>query len=133
PLAGMAGLAIRLLLAYLRLIPNVGLRLLRCDALVTGYIGQLDTSVLAIVARIAGKPVIFNPLVSLTDTLVEDRKQFFEGSLPGRAIATVDRLSMRMADIVLADTEENAGYFVSTFGLQPERVVVVQVGAPEDV
>ena len=129
----LAGLALRLMFAYLRLIPDVGLRLLRCDALVTGYIGQIDTFVLATVARIAGKPVIFNPLVSLTDTLVEDRKQFAQGSLPARMIWNVDRLSMKMADIVLADTDANARYFVETFGLEPGRVAVVHVGALEDV
>lgn len=132
PLALLA-LALRLTFAYLRLIPDVGLRLLRCDALVIGYIGQLDMLVLGTAARVARKPVIFNPLVSLTDTLVEDRKQFSPESLPGRAMRWLDTVSMRMADLVLADTKENADFFASRFGVERNRITVVQVGAPEDV
>jgi glycosyltransferase involved in cell wall biosynthesis len=129
----MLAFALRLTFAYLLLIPDVGLRLLRCDALMIGYIGQLDILVLGTVARIAGKPVIFNPLVSLTDTLVEDRKQFGEGSVPATVVRTVDTLSMKMADLVLADTDENADFFVQTFGIDRGRIAVVQVGAPESL
>ncbi|MBA2451811.1 MAG: glycosyltransferase [Chloroflexia bacterium] len=129
----LAGFAIRLLFAYLRLIPNVMLRLLRCDLLVVGYIGQLDMLVLGTLARLMRKPVVFNPLVSLTDTLVEDRGKFRAGSVPGRLVHLVDRLSMRMADLVLADTRENAGFFATQFGLDQQRIAVVQVGAPEEM
>ena len=131
-IAALAVLCLRLTFAYLRLIPDVGLRLLRCDALVVGYIGQLDVIVLGTVARLAGKPVLFNPLVSLTDTLVEDRGQFSPESLPGRVIRKIDRISMSMADLVLADTDENAHYLSEQFDLDPERIAVVQVGAPEE-
>ncbi|CAN5384254.1 glycosyltransferase [soil metagenome] len=129
----LAGFAIRLLFAYLRLIPNVMLRLLRCDLLVVGYIGQLDMLVLGTLARLMRKPVVFNPLVSLTDTLVEDRGKFRAGSVPGRLIHLVDRLSMRMADLILADTRENAGFFAAQFDLDRKRIAVVQVGAPEEM
>ena len=131
--AGMLLLALRLLLAYLRLIPDVGLRLLRCDALVIGYIGQLDVLVLGTVARIAGRPVVFNPLVSLTDTLVEDRHTFRADSLPGRLVRQLDRVSLNMADLVLADTHENADYFATHFNLDRNKIAVVQVGVPEEM
>ncbi|CAN5581714.1 glycosyltransferase [soil metagenome] len=129
----LAGFAIRLLFAYLRLIPNVMLRLLRCDFLMVGYIGQFDMLVLGTLARLMRKPVVFNPLVSLTDTLVEDRGKFRAGSVPGRLIHLVDRLSMRMADLILADTRENAGFFATQFDLDRKRIAVVQVGAPEEM
>lgn len=132
PLA-LAGVAIRLLFAYLRLIPSVMLRLLRCDLLMVGYIGQLDMLVLGTLARLLRKPVVFNPLVSLTDTLVEDRGRLRADSVPGRLVHLVDRLSMRLANLVLADTEENAGFFAAQCGLDRRRIAVVQVGAPEKV
>lgn len=126
-------LAFRVLLAYLWLIPNVALRLLRCDALVVGYIGQLDMIVLGSLARLMGRPVIFNPLVSLTDTLIEDRQRLSSRGLPGRLVGLVDRLSMRLATVVLADTAENAEFFAERFGVDPERLAVVQVGVPEEI
>lgn len=126
-------LALRVVVAYLLLIPDVALRLLRCDALVVGYIGQLDMLVLGTLARIMGRPVIFNPLVSLTDTLIEDRQRVSSGSLPGRLIGLVDRVSMRLASLVLADTEQNAAFFAERFGVDADRLAVVQVGVPDDI
>jgi glycosyltransferase involved in cell wall biosynthesis len=126
-----AGLLVRLLLAYARLAPEVALRLLRCDALMVGYIGQADMLVLAPLAKALRRTVIFNPLVTLTDTLVEDRQRFRAGSLPARLIGTLDRIALRLADIVLTDTAENRDYLVGSFGVAPDRVLVVPVGADE--
>src|SRR5207247_4099021 len=52
----------------------------RCDAIVVGYRGHFDLRA----ARRAGQgaPVVFNPLVSLADTFVDDRARFRPGSLP---------------------------------------------------
>lgn len=129
----LAGLGLRLVMAYLRLVPEVALRLLRCDALVVGYIGQLDMLVLGPVARAMGKPVLFNPLVTLTDTLVEDRQQLRAGSLPARLIATLDRVALRLADVVLVDTRENGDWIRERLGISDKRIVVVPVGADERV
>lgn len=129
----MLGMAVRLLLAYLRLVPEVALRLLRCDALAVGYIGQLDMLALAPVARLMGRPVIFNPLVTLTDTLIEDRRRFEEGSVPGRLVNLLDRLALRLADVVLVDTPENGAYLEGRFGVPTERIAVLPVGADEEI
>ena len=51
------------------------------DALVVGYPGHLDLPAARRAAR--GRPVVFNPLVSLADTLVGDRGRFRPGSLAG--------------------------------------------------
>jgi glycosyltransferase involved in cell wall biosynthesis len=129
----VAGLAVRLGLVYGRLLPEVALRLLRCDALVVGYIGQLDMLVLGPLARAIGRPVIFNPLVTLTDTLVEDRRRFPEGSLPAGLIGLIDRAALHQANIVLVDTVENGAFISDRFGVPQERVVVVPVGADEAI
>ncbi|HUG15920.1 MAG TPA: glycosyltransferase [Thermomicrobiales bacterium] len=132
PLA-LPGLALRLALAWLRLVPEVALRLLRCDALLIGYIGQADMLALAPVAKAMGRPVIFNPLVTLTDTLVEDRAVLSTRSLAARAIARIDRASLRLADQVLVDTRQNAAYVIDAFGVASSRVYVLPVGADERV
>jgi glycosyltransferase involved in cell wall biosynthesis len=127
----LAGLAARLACAYARLVPEVALRLLRCDALAVGYIGQLDMLALAPVARLMRRRVLFNPLVTLTDTLVEDRQRAQQGSLIARLIALVDRAALRLADVVVVDTAPNARYVTERFGVPRERVVVVAVGAED--
>ena len=74
------------------------------DAVIVGYPGHLDLPAAKRAAR--GRPVVFNPLVSLADTLVDDRRRFRPCSLPARALAAIDRHALRSADLVVADTEE---------------------------
>jgi glycosyltransferase involved in cell wall biosynthesis len=129
----LAKLALQLGAAYCRLIPEVALRLLRCDGLVVGYIGQLDMLPLGLLARVMGKPVLFNPLVTLTDTLVEDRALFAAHSFTARAISRLDQLALQLATVILADTPQNATYLRERFSLDAARVAVFPVGADERV
>ncbi|MFL5408022.1 MAG: glycosyltransferase [Myxococcales bacterium] len=96
------------------------------DALVVGYPGHGDLPAAKRAAR--GKPVVFNPLVSLADTLVDDRARFAPGSLPARALRAIDRAAFRAADLVVADTQAHAALFREQ-GAQ--RVDVCFVGAEE--
>lgn len=97
------------------------------DALLVGYPGHFDLPAARRAAR--GRPVIFNPLVSLADTLVADRGRFRPGSLAARALETVDRRAFRAADIVVADTAADARFFAGLAGLG--EVPVCFVGAED--
>jgi glycosyltransferase involved in cell wall biosynthesis len=122
-------------LAALRL-ARAQARLLRApdgefDAVIVGYPGHLDLAAARRAAR--GKPVIFNPLVSLEDTLVEDRRRFRRGSLPARVLAAIDRRALRTADLVVADTEANADDLARRAHIPHRQVAVCFVGAEERV
>ncbi len=124
--AAGVGSAARLALAELRLAarrPEASF-----DAVIVGYPGHLDVPAARRAAR--GKPVVLNPLVSLSDTLVDDRGRFRPGSLPARALARTDRAAFRAADLVVADTDAHAELFRS---LGARRVEVCLVGAEERV
>jgi glycosyltransferase involved in cell wall biosynthesis len=112
------------------------LRLLRrgaddFDALVIGYPGHLDLAAARRVAR--GRPVVFNPLVSLYDTFVGDRGRFGATSAAARVLKAIDRRAMRAADLVVADTNANAKFLAGLGGLPRSRVEVCFVGAEERV
>jgi len=120
--------ALRLLAAEARLLqrPEPGF-----DALIVGYPGHLDLAAARFAAR--GRPVVFNPLVSLADTLVDDRGRFRRGSLPARALAALDRRALRTADLVVADTEANADDLARRARIPHKKVAVCFVGAEERV
>ena len=63
------------------------------DAVIVGYPGHFDLPAARRFAR--GRLLVFNPLVSLVDTLVSDRGRFRAGSLPARALAAIDRRALR--------------------------------------
>ncbi len=99
------------------------------DVLIVGYPGHFDLPTARRVAR--GRPVVFNPLVSLHDTLVDDRGRFREGSPTASLIHLTDRRAFRRANVVVADTEAHATFFRARFGLPPDRVEVCLVGAED--
>ena len=119
--------AARLALAETRLL--LGSRRARFDALIVGYPGHFDVPAARRIAR--GRPVIFNPLVSLHETLVEDRGRFAAGSAPARFLRRVDWIALRRADLVVADTEQNARHLAELGELPDERLAVCFVGAEE--
>jgi glycosyltransferase involved in cell wall biosynthesis len=101
------------------------------DVVIVGYPGHLDLPAARLAAR--GKPVVFNPLLSLEDTLVEDRGRFRARSLPARALAAVDRQALRAADLVVADTEASAADLARRARIPPRKVAVCFVGAEDRV
>ena len=120
------GAALRLAAAEVRLLARPPGRF---DAVVVGYPGHLDLPAAKWVA--CGRPVVFNPLVSLSETLIEDRGRFAAGSPAGRLLRWIDRSALRRADLVVADTAASARALAELAGLPPERVKVCFVGAEE--
>jgi glycosyltransferase involved in cell wall biosynthesis len=101
------------------------------DALIVGYPGHFDFPAARWAAR--GRPVVFNPLVSLSDTLVGDRGRFRRGSFAARTLEAVDRRAFRSADLVVADTETHADFLARATGVPRTRFEVCLVGAEERV
>jgi glycosyltransferase involved in cell wall biosynthesis len=93
---------------------------------VVGFGGQLDV----LLARRLCRPraaLVFAPLVSLSETLVEDRRVFPAGGARSRAVAALDRAAFRAADLVLADTAAHADY-LREIGAPGDRVAVWPLG-----
>ncbi|HEX7254493.1 MAG TPA: glycosyltransferase [Gaiellaceae bacterium] len=118
--------ALRLALAEARLLVGAPTE---ADFVIVGYPGHLDLPAARRVAR--GKPVVFNPLVSLSDTLVGDRGRFSPGSLPAHVLRRIDRRAFRAADLVVADTEAHANFLAGLTGVPRDRFAVCFVGAEE--
>jgi glycosyltransferase involved in cell wall biosynthesis len=118
-----AGTAARILSAELSLLRrDAG----DADAVIVGYPGQLD---LPAARHVAGeRPLIFNPLVSLADTLVSDRGRFRAGSAADRVLRRIDRAAFDAADVVVADTQAQARFFAT---LTRTPLEVCFVGAEE--
>ncbi len=99
------------------------------DAIVVGYPGHFDLPAANRAAK--GRPILFNPLVSLSDTFVADRRRLRAGSLAARVLAAIDRHAFQAADLVVADTQADAEFFGRHADLPADRVAVCFVGAEE--
>ncbi|MFL5924682.1 MAG: glycosyltransferase [Gaiellaceae bacterium] len=123
-----AGAAARLAAAELRLLRRPAGSY---DAVIVGYPGHFDMPAARRAAR--GRPVVFNPLVSLADTFVADRGRFRPRSPTARALEGIDRRALRSADLVVADTRANADHLADLAGLPRDRLEVAFVGAEERI
>lgn len=120
------------LLAYPNLIWRY-LRLPKHDAVVVGYLGQLDVLVLWLFARLRRVPIVWDAFLSLYNTVVEDRQMVRRGNPIAWALWTWEWLACKAADLVVLDTQTHGNYFIDTFGIRPRKVVAVLVGAEPDI
>ncbi len=97
------------------------------DAVVAGYPAQPDAVPAWLVARARRARLVVDMMISLADTLGDDRGR--AGALARRALAAADATALRAADVVLADTAANAEFMARRFGIARDRMVVAPVGA----
>jgi glycosyltransferase involved in cell wall biosynthesis len=126
---GAAAAAARVAGAQVRLLAGGPRVRGRFDVVIVGYPGHFDLPAARLLAR--GRPVVFNPLVSLHETLVQDRGRFAATSPAARMLRGLDRFALRHADLVVADTAQNARFLTGLADLPDERVAVCLVGAEE--
>ncbi|MDE2728599.1 MAG: glycosyltransferase [Gemmatimonadota bacterium] len=123
--------AVELKLACLRLLLKYVFTVGRYDVMLVGYIGHFDMPLAWLLTRFPRRPLVFSPLISLYDTLVDDRRSIAEGTLRSRFLRWLDRQACAKADLVLLDTEAHIDYFVQEFNLPRKRFARVFVGAVE--
>jgi glycosyltransferase involved in cell wall biosynthesis len=99
------------------------------DLVLVGYPGHFDMPRARRAA--GGRPLVFNPLVSLHDTFVGDRERYKPRSFAARILAAVDKKALKLADLVVADTEANGDFLARVGDIPRERVDVCFVGAED--
>ena len=128
--AGIARAAAGYAAAWARL-AGAARRAPRPDVVVAGYPAQPDALPAWLVARRLGARLVADCMISLVDTLAGDRA-VVRGPAAA-ALAGADRLTVRLADLVLCDTDAHALFFHERFGVPWRKLVVAPVGAEPDV
>jgi len=111
-------------------------RLLACDAragsfdvVLVGATAHLDLPLARLMARRHGRLLVFDPLVSISET-IRDRAILPPHSLRLAALAHLEHVLFRLPDLCLADTSAHADAFTAEVGLDPSRTVVLPAGTP---
>jgi len=94
---------------------------------------QRDAAAAARWARRRGVPMVFDPLISAWDKQVLERRKLGADSTRAARLRERERRLFAAADLVLADTDPHREFFIDAFGLDPECVAVVPVGAEESL
>src|SRR3989338_2366642 len=98
------------------------------------FVGLGDARAMPIFARlITGGPVVWEPLYSLYDNWVFDRKLASPHSLKAYYYRLLDWLGCKASDLIILDTNTNCEYFRETFGVPKQKLAPVLVGADTSV
>lgn len=104
----------------------------KIDVIIVSEMSHASMPCAKLISFIFRKKIIFDPLISAYDTIVEDRKLINKGSLLSKVILFLDKACMKMSDKVIADTEEHAEYFSNHMGIDVNKIKVIPVGADID-
>jgi len=92
-----------------------------------------DVPLAWLIARCTGRKIVFDPLVSRYETRVLDREDAARGSVQAWHNRNLDRISMKLPDILLADTRAHARFYADECSRSLDAIHVLPVGYDEDV
>lgn len=124
-------LSFKFIFAYIKLFFK-SIRLKNIDVVIFGYPSPLDVIFFAPLFKLKGAKVLFNPLVSIYDTFVIDRKFFNEKTLLAKILFSIDRIAYNFSDKIFIDTESHGKYLSKLFQVNYNKFFVVPVGAMEE-
>jgi glycosyltransferase involved in cell wall biosynthesis len=97
------------------------------------FIGSLGHHLFPFIRYATTLPIIFDPLVSMYDTMCVDRKRYRPDSVIGKLLYWLDMFAYKNAEIIMLDTEAHIDYFIKTFKMAREKFHRVFVGADESI
>lgn len=105
----------------------------KADALLVTFPGHYLMPLAWRLTRRPRKHLIFDAFISLSDSLVSDRRKYSWFNPVAWFLYCMDVLSCHLADEVLVDTKAHAAFFTRRFLLPPNRVKVVYLGSRTDL
>lgn len=92
-----------------------------------------DVPLAWMLSRFPRRKLIFDPLVSRYETRVLDRGDAEKGSAQAQHNWNIDRITMRMSDLVLADTGAHAAFYSEEFDVDEKKVHTLYLGYDDAV
>lgn len=86
-----------------------------------------------ILTKIKRKPLIYDPAFSLYDTLVFNKPKAIPGSLKSSIYYLYDKISLKLSDLILLDTDAHIDYLSAIFEIKKEKFRKIPLGAEEDI
>ncbi len=101
------------------------------DVVVVGFPGQEVMFMARLLAW--NKPVVFDAFTSHYGGYILDRKKWEINSFRSWYFRFLDRLSCKLADIVLLDTNAHIDFFVNEFNLPKKKLKRIWIGANDEI
>jgi glycosyltransferase involved in cell wall biosynthesis len=101
------------------------------DVIYVGYPGHFDVFFAFIIAKLANKKLIFNPLLIIYTGFSEEQGILNKHSLMGLGMKLAEGLVYKLCDRVFADTPLQESYLKKVFGVPAHKLRVLAIGADD--
>lgn len=118
----------RLMYVYRKLL---GVKMKDYDMSFVGFSPQLVMPLFG--RKLRKKPIVIDFFISMYDTLCFDRKKFRPQSLAGKLLRSIDRRTLKYADMAICDTKAHGKYFCEEFDYPAEKMSVLYLEADESI
>ncbi len=103
----------------------------KSDVIYVGYPGHFDVYFAFIVAKLAGKKLVFNPLLVIYTGFSEEQGILNKQSILGSLIKFAESIAYRLCDIVFADTPFQQEYLHKYLSVPNEKMRILAIGADD--
>lgn len=101
-----------------------------CEALILGYMGQLDAFPARFLANRLQIPLVLDVFMSIS-LIVRERQLAAPGSAVDRVVSLVEHGACKLADKIWLDTELYVDYFRDRYGLPRDKFRLIPTGADD--
>lgn len=102
------------------------------DVLLVGYPGQFDVYLGRLLSWLRRKPMALDILMSL-HLIAEERGLTKKSPLGGKLIFWLEKMGLKLPDLLIADTAEYEQYYCEKYNLSPERFCRVPLGVDDRI
>lgn len=99
------------------------------DVMIIPWRGIMTLPLAKIISR---KPIVYVAFISIYDTLVNDRKTIKQNSIKAKIIHFIDKMSIRLSNLVFTETYATRDYYVKEFGVDQSKFKRVFLSADEE-
>lgn len=103
----------------------------KTDVIYVGYPGHFDILFAYPLAKLLGKKLVFYPLIILWITFCEDVNLFNKNSIYARLLKIYEKFIYKLPDVIYADIPLQKKIFVEEFGVKPEIIEEIPIGADD--
>ena len=122
---------LRVISTYIKLL-NHHRKIRDYDVLVVGYPGQFDVYLARLLSWVRRKPLVWDVFMSIYLIALERGLDQTNRLIVG-IIRRIERLALRLPDLLIQDTAEYVTWFEENHGISPEHFNLVPTGADERI
>jgi len=100
----------------------------KSDVILVPDFCQKDVPLARFFSLLFAKRLVFDPVAARYETKIIDWRRRRPGSLQARWNFWIDRLSLSLPELILADTQAHKDYYCRTYGLPGDKVAVLPIG-----